>query len=368
MQVQGAVASLDAEDSSAARPVRRERIPQLDGLRALAIMAVFIHHALGVPLLWMGVDLFFILSGFLITGVLIKLKADGGSYFGTFYGRRARRILPPYAVFLVLASLFFPFDWHRLWYWYVFFAANLAEALHRGANGVFQPLWSLSVEEQFYLVWPVLFLLSDARRMKQLAWMGVLAAPVLRFVATPFVHSRPPFVIYFLTPFRMDLLCAGSLVALTWYADRSQVRRLKTAATWAAAAGVLIMLALSRVPSFRTGMNSALFNVLGYSLSVLIFTSILVVALSTDSGPLHRTLTAAVPRYVGRISYTMYLVHESMLMFARDLTGQRWLQTLLALAFTIGFATVSWFLIEAPLLRPRGTPTEGSYTRDPDRG
>ena len=174
MTVAPAPSSAEKGVGALTTPGRAGRIPQLDGLRALAITAVFLHHALRVPLLWMGVDMFFVLSGFLITGVLIKLKADNGSYFGAFYGRRARRILPPYFMFLLLASLFFPLGWGDHWYWYVFFGANFAEAFQRGAGGIFQPLWSLSVEEQFYLVWPVLFLMADTRRIRRLAWFGVL--------------------------------------------------------------------------------------------------------------------------------------------------------------------------------------------------
>ena len=90
-------------DSPARHP---RRIPELDGLRAVAILAVFVHHALNVPLLWMGVDLFFVLSGFLITGILLDRKESGRSFFSYFYERRARRILVPYIVLLAGSSLF----------------------------------------------------------------------------------------------------------------------------------------------------------------------------------------------------------------------------------------------------------------------
>src|ERR1700744_4298233 len=82
------------------------RIVQLDGLRAIAVLAVFAQHALRAPL-WMGVDLFFVLSGFLITGILLERKSRGQSYFGYFYARRARRILPPYVLLMVVSSILF---------------------------------------------------------------------------------------------------------------------------------------------------------------------------------------------------------------------------------------------------------------------
>ena len=93
-------------------PSHSRRILQLDGLRAIAVLAVFAQHALKAPL-WMGVDLFFVLSGFLITGILLDRKARGQSYFGYFYARRARRILPPYLLLMVVSSLLFGFGWAK---------------------------------------------------------------------------------------------------------------------------------------------------------------------------------------------------------------------------------------------------------------
>src|ERR1700755_3131287 len=85
-------------------PSPPRRIVQLDGLRAIAVLAVFAQHALKAPL-WMGVDLFFVLSGFLITGILLERKARRQSYFGYFYARRARRILPPYLLLMAVSSI-----------------------------------------------------------------------------------------------------------------------------------------------------------------------------------------------------------------------------------------------------------------------
>ena len=96
------------------------RITQLDGLRAIAIAAVFIHHAFEVKLLWMGVDLFFVLSGFLITGILFNQKNRAfGKYIGGFYQRRAKRILPAYVVVLIITAIIFGIGWLRYWYLYI---------------------------------------------------------------------------------------------------------------------------------------------------------------------------------------------------------------------------------------------------------
>ena len=190
--------------------------------------------------------------------------------------------------------------------------------------------------------------------------MGFSVAPVLRLIATPFVHSRPPFVIYFLTPFRMDLLCAGSLVALAWNFNGERLGRLRRFATGTAVAGVAVILALSLLPSFRTGANSPLFNTVGYSMSVVIFTSVLVATLYLKTGVIYEALTSKALGYVGRVSYTMYLVHEAMLSFARQATPHIWLQALGAFALTIGFATLSWYVVEAPLLRPTRRAATGA--------
>src|SRR5215813_4892149 len=104
-----------------------KRIPQLDGLRGIAILIVFLNHALHVPTFWSGVDLFFILSGYLITGILLRLKewqaAEGGrgGWWRSFYVRRACRILPPYVSFLGIVGLFFSVPWSHIWFWYAFF-------------------------------------------------------------------------------------------------------------------------------------------------------------------------------------------------------------------------------------------------------
>src|ERR1700721_1022099 len=113
-------------------------------------------------MLWVGVDLFFILSGFLITGILINAKSRSlGSYFGPFYERRARRILPPYLLLLLVSSLLFGIGWARHWYLYIFLMNMLAPfgVDHLRSLNV---LWSLAVEEQFYLFWPfVVYMLPE---------------------------------------------------------------------------------------------------------------------------------------------------------------------------------------------------------------
>jgi len=135
--------------------VSSRRIVQLDGLRAIAVLMVFVHHSFQSQLFWTGVDLFFILSGFLITGILLdqRQKQIWSGYLGPFYGRRARRILPPYLLFLVFTSVFFGIGWLRRWYFFLFLM-NTEPFRSMATQYSIGILWSLAVEEQFYLLWP----------------------------------------------------------------------------------------------------------------------------------------------------------------------------------------------------------------------
>ncbi len=324
-----------------------KRISSLDGLRACAFLSVFFHHALNIPILWIGVDLFFILSGFLITSILIRESQNAPrAYFGSFYWRRFRRIIPPYFLFLIIAQLCFKFDWTRLWYWYVFFGANIAESFGFGGGGVLTPMWSLAVEEQFYLFWPLVVYFVRPRRLQFVLWSLVIAAPLARFIGTGLFKTHFP--IYFLTPFRMDLLAAGALVACFCNEDSTWARRNKRTSfrVIIGATGVFLVLSVA-FPNFRTSANSYLFNTLGYSLIVLIFSSLLVCCLALDDNWVRRILTNGAVMYLGRISYTMYLIHEVMIHFFKGYGPL--LSTLGALAATICFASLSWHLLERRL-------------------
>src|SRR5215831_12900268 len=149
-------------------PGPNNRIPELDGVRCVAILSVVVFHAFNAPLLWAGVDMFFVLSGFLITGILIRRKESGQSYFSYFYSRRARRILLPYTLLLVVSSIFISTAWMKHWYWFTFFATNIASALDQVGEEL-GPLWSLAVEEQFYLVWPIIVLLASPRALLRIS-------------------------------------------------------------------------------------------------------------------------------------------------------------------------------------------------------
>src|SRR6201996_3771215 len=196
-------------------------IPQLDGLRACAILGVFLYHS---PLHfkggWAGVDLFFVLSGFLITRILVSHREMPiKQYFGTFYMRRARRILPPYIALMVVVSLLFGFSWVPTWYAYLG-AMNFP----RVGPPELSMLWSLAVEEQFYLFWPFVVLFFPRRRLAWVAVSLILTAPLLRAIATPLLTDH--WAIYKQTPFRMDCLATGALIGILWDSHAAKIRRI----------------------------------------------------------------------------------------------------------------------------------------------
>jgi peptidoglycan/LPS O-acetylase OafA/YrhL len=327
-------------------------IPQLDGLRAAAILMVFANHAAHVPLLWVGVDLFFVLSGYLITGILLRLKQQyAAGYFRPFYLRRARRILPPYILFLIIAACIFSIRW-TAGLWCVLFSANIGLALGKISASVLAPLWSLAVEEQFYLIWPWVVLLCDIRTLKRIAFFVVVASPLLRAAATPFFHTHFP--IYFLSAFRADALCAGALVAVvqtepsTW-ADFSCKRPV------AAVSGIcaLCFLFLTPLPSFHTESNSVLFNSLGYSLIAWFFCGVLLLTLTLTRGAVLATLEWRPIRYLGRISYSFYLWHWAILLLLSQRIHSIPLLALSGFTLTVAIASISWHFIESPLLSAR---------------
>src|SRR5271169_5821010 len=206
----------------------KNKIPQLDAVRGLAILVVLLHNSPfrfpSAPLRflvgcgWMGVDLFFVLSGFLITGILLDTKPSK-DYFRNFYARRCLRIWPLYYSVLlfmfVIVPLVRPQDaagiFHKSspWWSYLFFFQNFLVAFPTSSVGPLGVSWSLAVEELFYLVWPLFVRYFSNSRPQRVAWAILLFSPVLRLY-----FSWHNWQIYS-NPFcRLDGMMAGALLAL----------------------------------------------------------------------------------------------------------------------------------------------------------
>ncbi len=303
----------------------------------MAILAVFIHHAFHVKLLWIGVDLFFVLSGFLITRILLKMRRqEFRFYVRNFYVRRVRRIVPAYIVALLVSSLIFGFAWIHYWYFFIG-GMNLLMPLGFG-NLTPIPLWSLAVEEQFYLLWPLAVFFLNTSDLIKCAVTLIVLAPLLRFVCTPIFSSH--WAIYMLLPFRMDTLAAGALIAITWPDIKQIVGRIQIAIS-----GLLIIilsLALLLIMSqwgLTTDSNTPVGNMLVYEATLLIAVSAFVLALVDLGGAF---LKHPILRFMGRISYSIYLIHLTFLYKIHSV--------LLATIATLIYATLMWFFVEEPIL------------------
>jgi len=343
------------------------RLPQLDGLRGIAILMVFATHALHVPGLWMGVDLFFVLSGYLITRILLRLKFDReeGGYWRPFYNRRALRILPPYIGFVIFLGLVFAPRWHSVWWYYIFFGSNLPLAFGIVPIAAVTPLWSLAVEEQFYFIWPWVALFCSNRVLRRVAFTALIVTPILRAVVTPFFHSHMP--VYALTPFRADTLACGAFIAISQEEEHDWVVSKAASGFWLAlAAGVILLCISATFTWFRTGANHILFNAIGYSLSTVMFGGSLVYVLG-GRGVLCDLLAWSGLRYMGRISYTFYLYHVAVLSLLEHQIHDLVPLAVASFAVTSGISALSWRFIESPILRRGSWKNVASVIQDASR-
>ena len=329
-------------------------IPQLDGIRAFAILGVFLYHS---PLHfkggWAGVDLFFVLSGFLITRILASHREMPiKQYFGTFYMRRARRILPPYIALMIIASLLFGFSWLPTWYTYLG-AMNFP----RVGPPELSMLWSLAVEEQFYLFWPFVVLFVPRRRLAWVAVGLILTAPLLRAIATPLLTDH--WAIYKQTPFRMDTLATGALIGILWDSHAAKIKRIGAYWLLPAVTGLILLAYLSRKGGFSTADFTVRGNVITYEVNLLIVSSIFLWALSDR---LTLPLKLPVVRWIGRISYSIYLIHITAYTLVRSVVHAPIMVTLAAAALCVAYAAISFYFMELPLTEKRkravaqGTP------------
>jgi peptidoglycan/LPS O-acetylase OafA/YrhL len=322
-------------------------LPQLDGLRAIAVIMVFLHHAFTIPLLWSGVDLFFILSGYLITNILMRdrERLTFGRMLGKFYLRRAERILPAYLLFLLLLVVCTRIPWAPIWGYYFTFLQNIPPAFHLIPSGPLVPLWSLGVEQQFYLFWPLIVFFLPVRWLAPSMIFLLIATPLLRAVCTPLFTQ--PDVIYCLTPFRLDAMAAGALAALV-LPHCNPVRTIRIAQVTMALACVAYVL-LGIHPWFRRTANTPAFNALAYSLNILVLGGLFVwTTLSKDTW-LTRLLAHPILRGLGRISYMFYLLHLFVIE-RMQASFSRPAAAAIAFALTTVLASLSWFAVEKPIL------------------
>jgi peptidoglycan/LPS O-acetylase OafA/YrhL len=339
----------------------RHYLPHIDGLRALAVLSVIIYHlhAAWLPRGYLGVDIFFVISGFVVSlSVSHWAGIRLGPFLLAFYARRLMRIMPALVACLlvtfVLSALFIPPGWlsdgnertGRYAFW------GLANwALARGGNDYFSPrtefnpfthTWSLGVEEQFYLVFPLVFVAwLQMRRRVSVAFMLLGVGSSL--VAYVWMSQHAPGDAFYLSWFRFWQLGAGVLLFQLWQARRSAAAAVGPwAGLWAWCGLAALAAALwAPLPADQPWWPNLL-AVLG--------TLVLMAGGAAQGGVVGRLLTRSVVRWVGKVSYSLYLWHWPVFVLARWTVGldDPWTRLLaLVLTFALGWASFRW--LEQPL-------------------
>ena len=360
------------------------RIPQLDGIRGLAVAMVVLDHAsylyqrppeqipMGASVHgvtravlsitsqgWLGVELFFILSGYLITSILLKTRG-ANSYFTSFYARRVLRIFPVFWLTLLALAFIFPHS-HSFFLVAVLFLANVSGWF--GVAGLYYPLWSLCVEEHFYLIWPFVVRTFQRRVLFGVCIAICLADPILRgFFAWKMGASFFDKAWYF-SGFRFEGLAYGAILALI--APQMTARQKKIFGSLAMAIGVGIFAAavpLGVLHSSASVLATIIHASAGLTFASVLFFGLVCFSLGLDEKEA-RVFANAPLVLLGELSYCLYLVHQ-MVFWGWD----HWFDALrtgsfvsrpfayfafrLAICFTISMliALLSRNLVERPIL------------------
>jgi peptidoglycan/LPS O-acetylase OafA/YrhL len=337
---------------------RPGRLPALDGLRALAVGAVILTHTWVARFAggWVGVDVFFVLSGFLITNLLVtEHAATGGIGLVRFYRRRAVRLLPALLVMLplvvVLAVIFAPQLAAATLSTSLFtvgYVANWQAATH-APTGLLSHMWSLSVEEQFYVVWPLILLLLLRLANKRTALVVTLlliAAVVLhRCLVTQGIDPHDP-QLFWRTDTRADSLLVGCALALTRSLGWSGSPRLWRVGAIAGATYLVVLL--------PTSFNTGTWNyTVGYTVAALAAAMVIGSVAVGSWAPMTQALSWEPLERFGRISYAVYLWHFPVAVLLP--IGQGPLLAIATVSIAGLLATMSWRWVEQPALRWRSS-------------
>ncbi len=351
-------------------PANRQYYPALDGLRGLAILLVIIYHNFGFINYfffgWLGVDLFFVLSGFLITDILLN-SAGKPHYLKNFYTRRLLRIFPLYYLALLLFIYIIPslttsfqagyYRENQVWMWtylqnwlYIFKPAGETTGLHH--------LWSLAVEEQFYLIWPlIILLLKKPGRLLIFISLILLAVIGLRiWIWNSQITNLAYFNLY--TFSRIDGLCIGAMVALLQRINPGFLSKNTYIVVFCFAAANFAFYFFNR----RYAFSFPYLAIAGYTTFAMTFGLLVNEAVTNGTKLITTVFSWPVLRFFGKISYGLYVFHWPLYLILNPVLFQlinipgnntltSFISSLLSTGIALGISLLSFHYFEQPFLK-----------------
>lgn len=333
---------------------------------------------------WIAMDSFFVLSGFLITGILVDSRSKP-DYYRTYYRRRSLRIFPLYYVVLALLIFQISFRHGGVEYkyllshwgsplWFVFYVGNIRTAIVNSWTHVlgFSPLWSLQVEEQFYLLFPFAVRWMRLENLRRLLLAAVCISPLVRILFYLW-HPGNPFLQYVLLPSRFDGLALGGLIAIRYRMGPWKIPRARLLVSGLVLLAIACAGSVLSIPTRVDEAWSSPFNrLVGYSVSAFAC-ACLVLWLIENRGSIYTAwLRLAPAQYIGKISYGIYLLHLIALGTINNLArhvhflGENSLPRFFALILlSIGYASISWYVLERPLLRLKNRVSRPRHVEEP---
>jgi peptidoglycan/LPS O-acetylase OafA/YrhL len=362
------------------------RIPELDGVRGLAVLLVLIVHIIPYnPVLvdlpfpelihalshmgWIGVDVFFVLSGFLITSILLQTR-DGDGYYRNFYARRALRIFPLYyltiTIVFIVVIIFSPDQKNEVLYnlpWYYLYVSNWGFSfLYLEDPFAIGLAWSLAIEEQFYLVWPLIVHRLNSRKLVLLSLILIISSLFVRIVL-PQLYISPTIdygeLFYHATFTRLDSLILGALIAMMYQLEFWK-KLLGILATPTFIISLFAIYYLVSINPISPLWDNPPMYIYGFTFIALAAGG-LIVMLTTypEESLLRKLFRIRLLSFFGKYSYAIYLFHRIPILFLDRyfnenaiLGYQGWLLfNVLALLIPVIMAVISWEVFENPILK-----------------
>lgn len=336
--------------------------PEVDGLRTIAVIPVILFH-LGYNWIsggYFGVDVFFVISGFLITSIILKDVASGTFSMQDFWLRRVRRILPAIITVIIATLIIAPFvifntdiialvfDSLAAMFSYANFSAWFKLGDYWGAaaeNSFFLHAWSLSVEEQFYLFYPLFILLIYKLKLSIPKWLFIVV--IISFIAFLIGSFLSPIATFYLLPTRAWELASGGLLAALFNSDILQKERIKRSSFYTII-GVTLILSSYFIFTGNDGVNIfAILPVLG---------AVLIIAFASENNFVGQFLGSPSIVFIGKISYSLYLWHWPIIVLLHNTEINENYKPIIALILTIILSILSYYLVENTTRKSEYTP------------